>query len=136
MGAVIVSSVVPEPFPPGAEQRIADFAELAAQALANAQARADLAASRRASSRPATPNGGGSSATSTTVRSSGSSAGVDAAAGRAPAPGRRRARARREELSHALKELHELARGVHPAVLTERGLEPAVRALADRAPLR
>ena len=45
-GAVIVSSVVDEPFPPGAEQRIADFAELAAQALANAQARADLAASR------------------------------------------------------------------------------------------
>ena len=45
-GAMIVSSVVAEPFPPGAEQRIADFAELAAQALANAQARADLAASR------------------------------------------------------------------------------------------
>ena len=40
-----------------------------------------------------------------------------------------------EELSHALKELRELARGIHPAVLTERGLEPAVRALADRAPL-
>ena len=45
-GAVIVSSVEPEPFPPGAEQRIADFAELAAQALANAQAREELAASR------------------------------------------------------------------------------------------
>ena len=40
-----------------------------------------------------------------------------------------------EELSHALQELRELARGIHPAVLTERGLEPAVRALADRAPL-
>ena len=34
------------PFPPGAEQRIAYFAELAAQALANAQAREELAASR------------------------------------------------------------------------------------------
>ena len=45
-GAVIVSSVDREPFPAGAEQRIADFAELAAQALANAQARAELAASR------------------------------------------------------------------------------------------
>ena len=40
-----------------------------------------------------------------------------------------------QELSEALKELRELARGIHPAVLTERGLEPAVRALADRAPL-
>ena len=40
-----------------------------------------------------------------------------------------------DELAEALKELRELARGIHPAVLTERGLEPAVRALADRAPL-
>ncbi|HEY6886403.1 MAG TPA: PAS domain S-box protein, partial [Solirubrobacter sp.] len=45
-GAVIVSSVEPEPPPVGAEQRIADFAELAAQALANAQSREELAASR------------------------------------------------------------------------------------------
>ena len=45
-GAVIVSSVDPTPFPEGAEQRIADFAELAAQALANANAREELAASR------------------------------------------------------------------------------------------
>ena len=36
-----------------------------------------------------------------------------------------------EELTHALEELRELARGIHPAVLTERGLEPAVEALAD-----
>ena len=45
-GAVIVSSMTAGPFPEGAEQRIAYFAELAAQALANAQAREDLAASR------------------------------------------------------------------------------------------
>ena len=45
-GDVIVSSREPDAFPAGAEQRIADFAELAAQALANAQARAQLAASR------------------------------------------------------------------------------------------
>jgi signal transduction histidine kinase len=40
-----------------------------------------------------------------------------------------------DELTHALEELRELARGIHPAVLTERGLEPAVEALAMRAPL-
>jgi signal transduction histidine kinase len=39
------------------------------------------------------------------------------------------------ELQASLDELRELARGIHPAVLTDRGLEPALRALADRAPL-
>ena len=45
-GAVVVSCDRPRAVPGGAEQRIADFAELAAQALANAQAREELAASR------------------------------------------------------------------------------------------
>ena len=40
-----------------------------------------------------------------------------------------------EELSAASAELRELARGIHPAVLTERGLAPAISALADRAPV-
>lgn len=38
-----------------------------------------------------------------------------------------------EELKTSLAELRELARGLHPAVLTDRGLEPAVEALARRA---
>ena len=40
-----------------------------------------------------------------------------------------------EELSQASAELRELARGIHPAVLTERGLAPAVETLAARAPV-
>jgi PAS domain S-box-containing protein len=40
-----------------------------------------------------------------------------------------------EELGTALEELRELARGLHPAVLSERGLGAAVEALASRAPL-
>jgi PAS domain S-box-containing protein len=40
-----------------------------------------------------------------------------------------------EELQSASAELRELARGIHPAVLTERGLGPAVEALATRAPI-
>ncbi len=40
-----------------------------------------------------------------------------------------------DELKESLDELRELARGIHPAVLSERGLEPAVRALAARAPV-
>jgi signal transduction histidine kinase len=36
----------------------------------------------------------------------------------------------------ALEELRRLARGIHPPVLADRGLEAAVTALADRTPLR
>jgi signal transduction histidine kinase len=40
-----------------------------------------------------------------------------------------------EELQTSLSELRELARGIHPAVLTDRGLQPALEALAARAPV-
>jgi signal transduction histidine kinase len=40
-----------------------------------------------------------------------------------------------EELHTSLAELRELARGIHPAVLTERGLEPALNTLAARVPV-
>src|SRR6185295_609849 len=43
--------------------------------------------------------------------------------------------AAREELQLAIDELRELARGIHPAVLTELGLVPALRTLVRRAPL-
>ncbi len=39
------------------------------------------------------------------------------------------------ELRAALDELRELARGIHPAVLTEQGLGPALRTLAARCPV-
>jgi PAS domain S-box-containing protein len=40
-----------------------------------------------------------------------------------------------EELAQALEELRELARGIHPAVLSERGLSAALETLAGRASL-
>jgi signal transduction histidine kinase len=40
-----------------------------------------------------------------------------------------------EELDSALEELRELARGIHPAVLTDRGLGTALETLASRAPV-
>ena len=43
--------------------------------------------------------------------------------------------AARGEARAALEDLRELARGIHPAVLTDRGLGPALEALADRAPV-
>lgn len=39
------------------------------------------------------------------------------------------------ELRQALDELRELARGIHPAILTEEGLPAAITSLADRAPV-
>jgi signal transduction histidine kinase len=41
----------------------------------------------------------------------------------------------REELAGSLAELRELARGLHPAVLTDHGLEVALEGLVARAPL-
>jgi signal transduction histidine kinase len=40
-----------------------------------------------------------------------------------------------DELDTSLSELRELARGIHPAVLTDHCLEPALQALASRAPV-
>lgn len=39
-----------------------------------------------------------------------------------------------EELTHAITELRRLARGIHPAVLSDRGLRAALQSLAARAP--
>jgi PAS domain S-box-containing protein len=36
---------------------------------------------------------------------------------------------------HGIEDLRELAAGLHPAILTQRGLAPAVRGLADRIPI-
>lgn len=40
-----------------------------------------------------------------------------------------------DELKVAIGELRELARGIHPAILTEAGLGPALQSLADRSPV-
>jgi PAS domain S-box-containing protein len=135
-GAVIVSSMEPKPFPPDAEERMSHFAELAAQALANAQAHEELAASRarivqagdeeRRRLERNLHDGAQQRLVSLALM-------LRLAARRHPEDGEL-ARAG-DELAQALQELRELARGIHPAVLTERGLEPAVRALADRSPV-
>ncbi|MDW5598266.1 sensor histidine kinase, partial [Conexibacter stalactiti] len=54
---------------------------------------------------------------------------------RDPAQAQALIREARDEARLALEELRELARGIHPAILTDRGLGPALEALASRAPL-
>jgi signal transduction histidine kinase len=43
--------------------------------------------------------------------------------------------AARRQLEQALEELRELARGIHPSVLSDRGLDAVLEGLASRAPL-
>ncbi len=40
-----------------------------------------------------------------------------------------------EEAKRALVDLRDLARGIHPAILTEQGLDPALSAVAARSPV-
>jgi PAS domain S-box-containing protein len=135
-GDVIASSIEPGPFPAGSEQRLASFAELAAQALANAESRAALAASR------ARIVAAGDDARRRLERNlhDGAQQRLVSLALTLRLAARRHAddpilAQAGEELTLALEELRELARGIHPAVLTEHGLEPAVASLAARAPL-
>ena len=86
-------------------------------------------------------SGGDSSGTSTTVPSSASSRSPSAFVSPSHSwpltrgPRRSCSREPSEELALGLEELRELARGIHPAVLTDRGLAAAVEALAARATL-
>jgi PAS domain S-box-containing protein len=140
-GAVIVSSVHPEPFPRGAEQRLADFAELVTQALANAQAREELAASR---ARIVEAGDAERRRLERNLHDGAQQRLVSLAlnlrlAARACDPddelSRNAFERAGEELAQALEELRELARGIHPAVLSDRGLAPAIEALAARTPV-
>jgi signal transduction histidine kinase len=138
-GAVIISSD-DAPFPPEAEFRVGDFADLAAQAIANAQARKELAASRvriveasDAERRRLERNlhDGAQQrlvATSLAVRMAARRV-TDNPALRTMLDGAG------DELTLALEELRELARGLHPAVLSDHGLCAAIEAVADRAPV-
>ena len=138
-GALIVRAATP--FPPGAEDRLQEFAELAAQALANAEARDQLAASRArlvsagvAERRRLERNlhdGAQQRLVSLALllRLASRYAGDD------PERARRELAVASKELEQALAELRELARGLHPAVLTDHGLDVAVRSICDRAPL-
>ncbi len=95
----------------------------------------------RGSSRPAPPSAAGWSATCTTAPSSGSSRSRSPCASPRTSCARIRtwpsrcSPARRRSSSSRSTELRELARGIHPAVLSDRGLSAALEALAGRSPV-
>ncbi len=137
-GAVMVSTIEDEPFPAGSEQRIADFAELVALALANAEARHELAASRArlveagdAERRRLERNLHDGAQQRLVALSLGLRMCERKLADGDPGATELLQSAKRE-LAGALEDLRELARGIHPAILTERGLVPAIEMLAGR----
>ena len=130
-----------QPFPPGADVRLRSFADLVAQSIVNVRAQEEMraAAARivRASDEAREKlernlhDGAQQRLVSVSIS-------LRLALGKLP-PDAEDSRlllaAASEELTHAIDELRELARGIHPALLTERGLGPALEALASRTPL-
>jgi PAS domain S-box-containing protein len=138
-GALVASAYQPEDLADGAEGQLCDFAELIAQALANADAYERLAASRAriveagdAERRRLERNlhdGAQQRLVSLALRLRM----IESAAATDPPSARDQVSQASAELGEALDELRELARGIHPAVLTDRGLDAAVDALVARS---
>ena len=140
-GALAAGSRSAEDLPEGDEQRLCDFAELVAQALANADAHAKLAASRARiveagdAERRRLERNLHDGAQQRLVSVALDLRLLGAKLERDTPAARELLQRAQEQLAEGLNELRELARGIHPAVLTERGLGPAIESLAMRAPV-
>jgi signal transduction histidine kinase len=124
--------------PVGAEERVAAFAELVAQAIENAETREELAASRARlvqaadEARRRIERDLHDGAQQRLVAATLELTLLERRLARDPDDARARLARVREQLECGLAELRDLARGIHPAVLTERGLEAALDALVQR----
>jgi signal transduction histidine kinase len=127
--------------PPDAEERLERFTELVATAIANAESKSELAASRRrivAASDETRRRIERDLHDGTQQRLVALGLAVRGAEADLPAD----REDLREELdrvarglAEAVEDLHELSRGIHPAILSKGGLGPAVRELALRSPI-
>ncbi|MFL6148509.1 MAG: GAF domain-containing protein [Pseudonocardiaceae bacterium] len=135
-GAMTVQSQ--QPLPLDTEERLEKFTELVATAIANADSKSELAASRRrivaasdeARRRIERDLHDGTQQRLVTLM-------LQLAAVREAAPTGEVLIAELSrvecELASALDELREMSRGIHPSILSEGGLDPALRALARRS---
>jgi signal transduction histidine kinase len=137
-GAIMAVGAHPHAFPSATEQRIAGFAELVTAALANADAREQLAASgariveagyeeRRRLERDLHDG----------AQQEFVAAGLSLRVAREkwsgePDQALQLIDAALEQLEAGLRDLRELAAGIHPSVLTDRGLPAALQSLATR----
>jgi signal transduction histidine kinase len=127
-----------EPLPANTEERLAGFAELASTAIVNAEAQDALAASRarivaaadqaRARIERDLHDGAQQRLVSLALQLRAAQAAMS------PEVGAQLDHAVAEAVG-ALGELTEIARGIHPAILVERGLAPALKMLARRSPV-
>jgi signal transduction histidine kinase/PAS domain-containing protein len=139
-GAAVATLMAPHSFPRGTEDRLMAFTRLVALALANEEAREELAASRarlvsagdkeRRRLERNLHDGAQQRLVSVSVALRLAKGKLEKSESNQAVELLTEANA---ELGLALEELRELARGIHPAVLTERGLGPALASLADRA---
>jgi signal transduction histidine kinase len=137
-GAIVASSRR-GPFPVGAEQRMADFTELVATAIANAESRAELVASRarivaafdraRRDLERDLHDGVQQRLVSLALMLRGAHKRVPP---ELPELNASLAQAA-EGLAGVLSELQEISRGIHPAILSQGGLGPALKTLARRS---
>ena len=134
-------STAPDEFGAGVETRVAKFTSLVAVALANAEAREQLTASR---ARIVQAGDAERQRLERNLHDGAQQRFISLALGLRlaqsqltadPAAAADLLAQASEELALGLEELRELARGIHPAVLTDRGLAAAVDALAARATL-
>jgi signal transduction histidine kinase len=138
-GELGAGSTREEPLPLDAEARLASFTELVATAIANADSRAMLMASRARIVAAADETRrrierdlhDGTQQRLVSLGLAARTAAADVAAGRGD-PGAELSRIA-AGLADAAAELQEVSRGIHPAVLSERGLGPALRTLARRS---
>jgi signal transduction histidine kinase len=135
----IAGSSRSDAFPPGAEQRVSDFADLIAIAIANVQAREELTASRARivaaadDTRRRIERDLHDGAQQRLV-----SLGLRLRLAEESVPSEQLAL--REQISDVVNglgnvsdELREMSRGIHPAILSKGGLGPALRTLARRS---
>jgi len=140
-GLAIAASIIPRSFPADTEERMAEFTEIAAAAVASAQSHADLKASRARVVAAADETRrrierdlhDGTQQRLVTI-------GLEVRAIAAAMPeGLERLRdqlARTgRSIEEAINDLQEFSRGVHPAILARGGLGPALMALARRSPI-
>ena len=140
-GVIAASTRREEPFPPGTEAQIAEFTELVATAVANAEAREELMASRARIVATADQtrrrierdlhDGAQQRLVSLALRLRGAAAAIPPDQDEV----RQELAGVGAELDEVLEELRELSRGIHPAILSEGGLGPALRTLARRSPV-
>jgi signal transduction histidine kinase len=138
-GTIGASSTKPEPFPDDTEARLLGFAQLVATAISNTVSRAHLAASRaRVVAAADETRRRIERDLHDGVQQRLVSLGLELRAAEEAVPPddvelKRELARVAAGLTDTMDELRELARGIHPAILSEGGLAPALKALARRS---